>query len=221
MASIQSGDDTQDPTNENVDYLEVQKNALRLLHLERLIGLLADISDAGNSAKSDQPDIQALRAAIDHAIAIPDMEQQLHRARTSLETLKRKRSITQAHRPVAETALESLTSSISRVEESLQGGNEDMNQSEKAIELLTEFLGSNSVVAGEIKYKSLRLLPKREKVVKQVVRGPDLSFSKERVLKEGLTAEAAVKADRPMMFHKGLQKWVPLPTGDDSDNWRD
>jgi hypothetical protein len=67
----------------------------------------------------------------------------------------------------------------------------------------------------------VRLIPKRERAVNQEAQGPDLSLSQERKLREGITAEAAAKSERPMVYHKGLQKWVPLPSGDDSDNWRD
>jgi hypothetical protein len=138
-----------------------------------------------------------------------------------INELKRRRRALQGVAPSRNAAQVSVISTIQRTEDDMQRASEDLNQCEileDAIDQLTSISTSNIC---EARYKSSHLIPKRQRTEKVVAQGVDLSFSQERKMKEGLSAEAAAQAQRPMIYHKGLQKWVPLPTGDDADNWRD
>lgn len=173
------------------------------------------------SQASVQERIKRAKGILETEKEVGALEEAMTELKQQLETLKARRRCLQASAPAhaaARTALEKL---VRRSEESMQRALEDLNQCDQVGKVLQALVSDTSSQTLEARHRSMHLIPKRERRKQEVVQGPDLSNSKERVLKEGLTAEAAVKSERPLVYHKGLQKWIPLPSGDDSDNWRD
>jgi hypothetical protein len=213
---------------QSIDPLELQRTALLSLPVSKLLGLQEYISsEAKTSLPADNIDVESVINQSKQALTTGvDMNHAIHLAnevKKQMDDLRKRRRCVQSKLPVQNACRIGLEKAIQRVEDSMQNAGEDLNQCEVVGKALQELISLNpSSSAVEARYKSVYSIAKRERVVKKVVaEGPDLSNSKERVMKEGLTAEAAVKAEQPLVYHKGLQKWIPLPSGDDFDNWRD
>ncbi|KAH9261503.1 hypothetical protein BASA81_000159 [Batrachochytrium salamandrivorans] len=147
-----------------------------------------------------------------------DIEFGIEDVKRHIELLKCRRFAIQA-KPVVKSALTAgLGKSIQQVEDGMHRAESHLEQT-KALSSVLERGELTSTRALEGKYKSVRLIPKREKQVQQLVSsGPALTLEDNFT---GITAEDAAKSNRPMMWHKGLRMYVPLPSGSDADNWRD
>lgn len=147
-----------------------------------------------------------------------DIEFGVEDVKRHLELLKCRRFALQA-KPVVKWALTAgLGKSIQQVEDGMHRAESHLDQT-KALSGVLERGELTSTRALEGKYKSVRLIPKREKQVQQLVSsGPALTLEDNFT---GITAEDAAKSNRPMMWHKGLRMYVPLPSGSDADGWRD
>jgi len=210
-----------------VDPFELQRNALNALSAAKLIALGEWVKNEIKSSSSISPaKFEGASKKARRALDSSQDTQALHEASVELkqvlEEMKARRRCLQASAPVHDATKVALENLARRVEESMQRGMEDTNQCDLVGDVLESLLsatpGSDTL---ETRYKSIHLMPKREKVKVQIAQGPELSNQKERLLREGLTAEAAAQSERPLVYHKGLQKWIPLPSGEDSDNWRD
>jgi len=209
------------------DPKELQRAALQALPAEKLLALLEWLK--AEQLSNPSPDFQGLEISITQCqdaleatgIRTVAMQHLSDVLKEKTSVLKRRRRMLQANVPLHEAAKKGLEKAIQRIEDSMQHAIEDQQQSDVLRNALNQISEINQQKSIEAKYKSVRLIPKRQRVVQQVVQGPDLSFSRERQMQQGLTAEAAATANRPLIYNKTLQKWIPLPSGDDSDTWRD
>lgn len=221
-------EENESPVHENETEQEQLERVLLNQPLARLLSLAAWIEQNSGIAHDSNlsiSDVDSFIGKYKQGLAGEDREDNLRVMLTDIDDLRTKlvkrRRILQGRLPVAQAAQKALEAAVKRSEETLQSTTENALQAETLEKTVETLLSNNIPAQTDFNTSILRLLPKREKVVKEVMKGPDLFNVNERIMREGVTAEAAAKADRPMIFHKGLQKWVPLQTGDDTDLWRD
>jgi hypothetical protein len=210
----------------DVDPAEIQRAALTSLPVAKLLALSQWVeNELKRSTKfkhgSNDDVIKRAEACLNPSVPTEETLPIMAELKERSETLRKRRRCLQGSAPIHLATRIGIEKAIQRVEDSMQHAGEDLNQCEQVDKVLHVLTGMTSSSNLEARYNTVCLIPRRERVIQQVAQGPDLSNSKERVMKEGLTAEAAVKSERPLVYHKGLQKWIPLPSGDDSDNWRD
>ena len=209
------------------DPLDIQMRALQSLPIKKLLGLSEFIANEANEASKFNSNelenlFQPIRLVLENPSNISRLKLEMERLKDKMEELRRRRRAIQGHVPVQEATRTVLEKSIQRFEDSNYKTTEEIEQSSTMAQVLETLMQSSNSNFVEAKYKSIHAVPKRQKVMnKDVVQGPDLSNTQERTLKEGLTAEAAAKSERPLIYHKGLQRWIPLPQGDVGDDWRD
>ncbi|KAH9262921.1 hypothetical protein BASA82_000060 [Batrachochytrium salamandrivorans] len=202
------------------DAREVQRKRLCQMSNAQLFALSHEIDS--ELAKKFQLENTKLERECDELTAeystSKDIEFGIEDVKRHIELLKCRRFAIQA-KPVVKSALTAgLGKSIQQVEDGMHRAESHLEQT-KALSSVLERGELTSTRALEGKYKSVRLIPKREKQVQQLVSsGPALTLEDNFT---GITAEDAAKSNRPMMWHKGLRMYVPLPSGSDADNWRD
>ena len=191
----------QKPTCVELQALRLKElNASQLLRLMHLVSTPQPSLDVHHHPISGLTTSQAVRDA-------------LNTTREQLVVLRKRRKLMQAREPVKEAAHIRMT----EVMKGLESGLEMVQTGLGVCEVVLEAIDKRTTLKGT--YISTNLVPKREQVVRQVVaNGPILGEFGDRAVK---TSEEALQSGRPMMYNKQLKMYVPVPSGDSADQWRD